>query len=217
MPCMRGHGLLRPARISAAPMDQPKASDRRTSRAPPSAKTTWETVLKWISGGGIEEYMSAHQHDPNAAELWDYFRSVIDWTQATFPKKRASMKSVAWGPLYEEHHERRDLDPARLEAEVMRLNKDDDVTSKRGIYPYVLTRDEKHLNIRAFTPAMREAAYETGKRASASLAESTSLLAQWRPITSTPWSEGGKTTPENCQMLCRPCNRRKGGQIAPCG
>ena len=27
-----------------------------------------------------------------------------------------------------------------------------------------------------------------------------------------PWSEGGKTTAENCQMLCRPCNRRKSGK-----
>ena len=25
----------------------------------------------------------------------------------------------------------------------------------------------------------------------------------------TPWCEGGKTVKENCQMLCRDCNRRK--------
>lgn len=25
-----------------------------------------------------------------------------------------------------------------------------------------------------------------------------------------PWSKGGKTTPENCQMLCVACNRSKG-------
>ncbi|MCE2490565.1 MAG: HNH endonuclease [Anaerolineae bacterium] len=25
----------------------------------------------------------------------------------------------------------------------------------------------------------------------------------------TPWSEGGKTIEENCQMLCRKCNREK--------
>ena len=28
---------------------------------------------------------------------------------------------------------------------------DDDVTNKKGVYIYVLTRNEKHLNIRAFT------------------------------------------------------------------
>ena len=56
------------------------------------------------------------------------------------------------------------LDPAELEAEVARLMADEDVTSKKGIYPYVLsprrTEDERHLNIRAFTPAMRREAYE---------------------------------------------------------
>ena len=25
----------------------------------------------------------------------------------------------------------------------------------------------------------------------------------------TPWAEGGKTIAENCQMLCKDCNRRK--------
>ncbi len=25
----------------------------------------------------------------------------------------------------------------------------------------------------------------------------------------TPWVEGGRTVAENCQMLCRDCNRRK--------
>jgi len=28
----------------------------------------------------------------------------------------------------------------------------------------------------------------------------------------TPWSKGGRTTAENCQMLCADCNRRKGGK-----
>ena len=28
----------------------------------------------------------------------------------------------------------------------------------------------------------------------------------------TPWREGGRTVIENCQMLCRECNRRKGAK-----
>lgn len=27
-----------------------------------------------------------------------------------------------------------------------------------------------------------------------------------------PWSKGGKTVPDNCQMLCRDCNLKKGAQ-----
>ncbi|MDR0628828.1 MAG: HNH endonuclease [Treponema sp.] len=28
----------------------------------------------------------------------------------------------------------------------------------------------------------------------------------------TPWHEGGKTTPDNCQMLCKDDNRQKSGK-----
>ena len=28
----------------------------------------------------------------------------------------------------------------------------------------------------------------------------------------TPWSEGGKTSEDNCQMLCKRCNREKSAQ-----
>ena len=28
----------------------------------------------------------------------------------------------------------------------------------------------------------------------------------------TPWHLGGKTIAENCQMLCKDCNRRKSGK-----
>ncbi|WP_228378594.1 HNH endonuclease, partial [Treponema endosymbiont of Eucomonympha sp.] len=37
---------------------------------------------------------------------------------------------------------------------------DDDVTKKSGIYPFILTREQSYLAIRAFTPAQKNAAYE---------------------------------------------------------
>lgn len=60
-----------------------------------------ETALGWKNKGEIEAYMSAHQHDPNANELWMYFKSVIDWVKLTFPKYRKEMKGVDWGVLYD--------------------------------------------------------------------------------------------------------------------
>ena len=50
-----------------------------------------ETAILWAAsaeGISIEQYMAQHQNDPSAVILWNYFRSVIDWVQAIFPKKR---------------------------------------------------------------------------------------------------------------------------------
>src|SRR3972149_364113 len=47
-----------------------------------------ETALSWISNGEIEKYMSIHQHDPNANDLWMYFRNVIEWVNLTFTTYR---------------------------------------------------------------------------------------------------------------------------------
>ena len=41
--------------------------------------------------------------------------------------------------------------PKNLRTTLSRLMIDDDVTKKAGIYPYLLTREEKHLNVRAFS------------------------------------------------------------------
>ena len=37
-------------------------------------------------------------------------------------------------------------------------------------------------------------------------------LAQMEADHITPWREGGRTVPSNCQMLCKDCNRRKGAK-----
>ena len=100
------------------------------------------------------------------------------------------------------------LDPKDIETETARLILDDDVGSKAGIYTYILTRDERHLNIRAFTDAMRQKAYEKQAGACAACGNEFDISVMEADHID-PWSEGGKTTENNCQMLCRPCNRRK--------
>ena len=167
-----------------------------------------ETAIQWISKGEIEDYMGRRQDDPSAVALWNYFQSVIHWVQATFPNTRARfMRGVDWGPLYDAYKEA-PLDPGEIEAEIARLIFDDDVTRKSGVYPYVLTRDEKHLNIRAFSDAMRQKTYEKQAAKCALCGEAFSLR-DMEADHITPWSEGGPTREGNCQMLCKDCNRRK--------
>ena len=60
-----------------------------------------ETAIRWISSGQIEKYMSIHQQDPNANELWIYFRNVIEWVKLTFTACRKEMKGIEWGGLYD--------------------------------------------------------------------------------------------------------------------
>lgn len=55
-----------------------------------------ELVLKWISGGHIEQYMADHQHDPNCNELWLYYCNVINWVKTIFPTYRKEMKGLPW-------------------------------------------------------------------------------------------------------------------------
>ena len=117
------------------------------------------------------------------------------------------MKGVDWGFLYNDYKDEA-LDPARIEEETERLILDDDVETKEGIYPYILTRDEKHLNIRAFKDGMRQKVYEMQDGICAICEKEFGFL-EMDADHITPWSEGGKTVEENCQMLCKKCNREK--------
>ncbi len=169
-----------------------------------------ETAIEWIEDGKIEDYMSAHQHDPNALALWTYFQSVMTWVKGTFPKYRKEMKGLAWGTLYNKY---KDVvyDTAKLETQVEALMKDEDVTKKSGIYLYVLTGEEKSLNIRAFTDNQKREAYERQAGICVKCGEHFELN-QMEADHITPWHSGGKTSAENCQMLCKDDNRRKSGK-----
>ena len=112
-----------------------------------------EKAIQWISDDQIEAYMEQHQHDENAAPLWEYFRSVIAWIEATFTNLESNrtslMKGLDWGRLYNQYQDAA-LDPERIEAELTRLMRDDEVHHKSGMYEYVLSGDERHLFIRSF-------------------------------------------------------------------
>jgi len=175
-----------------------------------------ETAIEWINDGNVENYMSVHQHDSNANALWTYFRNVIEWVQLTFPVYRREMKGINWGELFNEFGGKL-LDTAALEKKVAALMQDDDVTNKKGIYPYVLTGQEKHLNIRAFTDSQKREAYERqGGVCPFCVKENAARIkydiTEMEADHITPWCEGGRTSAENCQMLCKHHNRLKSGR-----
>lgn len=183
-----------------------------------------ETALKWISErdglGHHKQYMAAHQHDQNANELWSYFRNVIYWVEDTFTNYRTKlMKGQPWGPLYNAHGGK-PVDTDALETEISELVQDREVTNKRGIYPYVLTRDTKHLNLRQFDDDQRLEMYERQggrwpngtkcKDVGNSDGKKTFAIGTMDADHIVPWSKGGKTEVSNGQMLCVSCNRSKG-------
>jgi hypothetical protein len=169
-----------------------------------------ETAIGWISNEKIEKYMADKQHEPNANELWLYFQAVISWVKATFPKYRKEMKGIEWGALYNVFKAKK-LDVKMLEKEITELMQDDEVTKKSGIYPYVLTREEKYLNIRSFTDKQKREAYERQK-GFCSKCKKPFEIEEMEADHIKPWHEGGKTTSENCQMLCKQDNRTKSGK-----
>lgn len=179
-----------------------------------------ETAISWIAARDkttIENYMAKHQNDSNANELWLYFKSVIDWVGVLFPKYRKEMKGLEWGVFYNEYKDDKSLDPKTLEAKIVELMQDEDVTSKKGIYEYLLTGREKHLNIRTFTDKQKREAYERQKGICHVCEKNKEKkvhyeLYEMEADHITPWHEGGKTEPSNCQMLCKLHNRMKSGK-----
>ena len=170
-----------------------------------------ETALSWIAardGKEIEDYMSEHQHDTNCNELWLYFQTVINWVKATFPKYRSKeMKGLDWGIFYNKFG-KNNYDPKQLEARIVVLLEDEEVTKYSGVYEYLLDGDERHLSLRAFMPKMARTAFER-QRGICPRCKKHFEIENMQADHITPWSKGGKTIIENCQMLCADCNRRK--------
>ena len=174
-----------------------------------------ETAIKWISDGNIKDYMGQHQHDADADELWSHFQTVIGWIKRTFPKKRVTlMCDVDWGSVYNDHHDDA-LDPDQLEAEIRQLLSlkkpgiENVIRKPSGVYQYVLDGDERHLNLRTFSNAQKQAAYESQNGKCAKCRQDFEYE-QMEGDHKIPWKKGGLTTDENLEMLCRECNRKKG-------
>ena len=177
----------------------------------PIRQELMETALEWIAARDgletVEQYMALHQHDENANSLWIYYKRVIEWVSTIFPITRKEMKGVTWGLLYNQYKDA-ELDPDSLEKQIQQLMMDDDVTNKKGIYSFILTKNERFLSIRSFTENQKREAFER-QRGVCSTCGNTFTIQEMQADHITPWSKGGKTVTNNCQMLCCECNRKK--------
>ena len=183
----------------------------------PERQEVLERALDWLSEGNVKDYMQAHQHDADAQELWHYWVAVFDWVKLVFPNQDGArtrlMKGLQWGKFYN-RHKGDQLDPVALEARIVELIADDEVDNKRGIYEYLLTGNEKSLNLRAFDEKTKQAAYakQGGICPECKPEKGSYELTDMEADHRKPWSKGGKSTPDNCQMLCREHNRQKGSK-----
>lgn len=165
-----------------------------------------ETTIKWINSNEVEEYMGKNQNKSSATELWEYFQSVIAWIESTFPTKRKKlMQGLPWGEYFNEY-KKISIDPDEAEKKISSLIEDEDVTNQRGIYAYLLSGNEKYLNIRAFDEKTKIRTYEKQKGICKKCNEYFELNEMDADHIKL-WTNGGKTEEANCQMLCIPCNR----------
>ena len=176
----------------------------------PNRQELLEKALKWIAKAqdtSIDSYMSNHQHDENALELWNYFESVIEWVISVFPTYRKEMKGLDWGGFYNKFSNN-DYDSDEFDKKITNLMKDIDVIKKTGIYLYLLSGEERYLSIRVFDLRTKRTAYELQNGICVTCQDPFDIE-DMQADHITPWSKGGKTTHDNCQVLCDGCNRIK--------
>lgn len=200
-------------------------------RGTPNRQEILEEVLRWASNASkmkIDDYMGLHKLESDATYLWDYFQTVIRWVREVFGSQFRDMKGVSWGTLYNKYHEQHYIDGngnilcvvdgnkclhqhSIFLAEIARLQDDDDVTARAGIFEYVLSGDERKLSIRKFHEKIRTKKYNMQGGLCALCHchfEQKDMVADHI----TPWSKGGRTVEGNCQMVCVSCNSAKSGR-----
>jgi len=185
-------------------------------------------ALDWVSKGNISDYMSKHRYDDNIDELKSYFNSVIDWVATVFREVYPEMQGVEWGRLYEQYH-RTPYNPDEVSQKVKQLREDPYVRNRRGIFEYVLggCQDHRLLDVRVFDEAVKWAVHAAQTAAAKAAGVSNCPLCavghganrsriywyeEMEADHVTAWINGGASTADNCQMLCKTHNRAKGNR-----
>ncbi len=170
-----------------------------------------ETAIKWQSNDDIRGYMAKHQNDKDANELWEYFKRVFEWKDEIFTTKdKRNMNGVPWGHLYNEFKDEQ-LDPISIDKEIEDLLLNSHVQKKKGVYQYVLSKEEKYLNLRQFPENIKMEVYKEQDQ-KCYICEEEKEYSQVEADHDIPWWKDGPTTKENCRVLCIKCNREKSGK-----
>ena len=185
-----------------------------------------ETAIQWHAGDksdkAIREYMAKHTQriknapdtkDP-AKHLYNYFEEVINWVKKVFPDTKKEMAGVDWGRLHREYGNNK-YDDKRIKREVNELMECENV-DRKGIFEYVLIADRKYrhnklLEKRAFADGVKTKVFNEQKGV-CPVCKNKFKLQEMQADHIIPWSKGGTTALENCQMLCRACNQTKGAK-----
>ena len=182
----------------------------------PNRQELLEKALKGICESQglkeIKDYMAAHKSDDDADELWQYFQDVINWVEKIFPKYYSDMKGLDWCHYYNKYHTKT-YNSKVMADEVKRLHEDEDVQKNKGIYEYLLCKDDdpfaaKLLNLRAFSERDKQDAYSR-QGGICAICKKKFEYSEMAGDHIKPWSKGGHTVLENCQMLCKDCNSKK--------
>ena len=150
-----------------------------------------------------------HNRDETADELIEYYNSVIKWVKGTFTVYRKEMKGIDWGILYNKYHTNK-YTPEQIEEILSELYNqydiDGDGMHKSGFYEYALSGDRTLIWKRIFSEKQQRTAYmNQGKRCGGRCGRPMAfneLEAHHRIA----YTDGGKTTIDNCVMLCHDCH-----------
>ncbi|MBR3288861.1 MAG: HNH endonuclease, partial [Lachnospiraceae bacterium] len=119
-----------------------------------------------------------------------------------------------WCHLYNVYHNNT-YNSKNIEEELKKifLNENDEFVSFKGVYEYVLCKEfdpfaERLLNIREFSKKDKAMAYEK-QGGNCAICKKHFGIEEMECDHIIPWSKGGLTNSENCQMLCQSCNRHK--------
>lgn len=183
-----------------------------------------QTALTWAAnadGISVEDYMLKHRGDQDASELWQYFSKVLEWVRDKFVAYNSAMKGIDWGEVYEEYQAgalanniiaKSSFDVGDI---IGQLEADDEVTANfPGIYKYVIWGRVRDLQIRQFDQKTIMTKYEE-QHHHCIYCEQEGNMTEYMPKELhadhiKPWSKGGKTVIENCQLLCAKHNEEKG-------